>query len=221
MVHRTSAQDEILAMGSVFHWFEKRHVVLWMTGQERKRHKVTEYSLPRLVKKKLLKEVRWGRKKIYTAWAGRMHIEHGLVCSEALIRIIISKSDCTVISENEFRAQTFGVVAEWGIKYPNGKLLLFEYCTKDNVGRKGLVIRKANMYQASLPQIEEHFGAKAIVLFVLDTKETLAYVSDRRRHPFFYYVDLETFLRVPMGKQLSTPIYIWAGDGQKYALING
>lgn len=35
-----------------------------------------------------------------------------------------------------------------------------------------------------------------------------------------YFVDFNTFKSVPIGQQLSAPIYLWGGDGQPYPLRN-
>src|SRR6185503_16683779 len=75
-------------------------------------------------------------------------------------------------TEGEIIAERFfygcGVVPEWGIRYPNGKMLLYEFSTKSNFHFSGLMNGKLNAYRRNLEKIEEKFQAKAIVVFVLD-----------------------------------------------------
>lgn len=207
-----------MAAAGVLHWFTRVHLMLWFTGQRRKRVKWIEYNLPRMVAKRLLRESRHKGRKVYTAWSNPMHVEHGVVCSEALIRFVQANSNCTLISENACRTEKFGVVFEWAALYPNRTMLLFEYCTEDNAGRSGLVTRKVNLYRRHLDAIEAHFSAQALVLFVLDGKDALAHATENQGASFAYFVDLETFMSMKMGKQLTAPIYIWGADGRRYPI---
>ena len=78
--------------------------------------------------------------------------------------------------------------------------------------------------------IEEEFKVPAIVIFVLDVKRSLVQGFIERLYPTgepfyfndgepFYFTDYDTFKSVPIGKQLSEPIYIWQ-DGKEYPLIH-
>jgi len=81
-------------------------------------------------------------------------------------QIYRSRMDGEVIAERFFYG--LGSVPEWGIRYPNGKILLFEFSTKSNFLFSNLMNGKLSAYQRSLEKIEDKFQAKAIVLFVLD-----------------------------------------------------
>jgi len=81
--------------------------------------------------------------------------------------------------------------------------------------------KKADQYRSGIRSIEDYFEAKALVLFVLDVpqhsvKRTAQKLCSNGEQ--FYFVDLQTFMGVEIGKQLSAPIYIWGGDGEKYPL---
>ena len=118
-----------------------------------------------------------------------------------------------IIPERYFRG--FGIVPEWGIKYSES-LLLFEFCTRDNASRSGLVNQKVAMYQKNLPNIEERFGGQGTVLFVLDIpREKIKPTGE-----FCFFTDYETFKTVPYSQQLTASIYIWGGDGKTYPLRN-
>ncbi len=196
----------------------------------------------RLVKKGRLRSVFYGSKLIYAIprkgnvdeFSGLSKVVHGLACTEGLVRFYRSNLDGTVIAEKYFRS--FGSVPEWGIIYPNGKMLLFEFSTKSNFFFSGKMSGKLGAYKKNLDKIEERFKAKAIVVFVVDVpKETVerfvgslngrpACSASLRPegdtfplHPFFF-VDYATFKAVPIGNQLTAPIYIWGVDGKQYKL---
>ncbi|MCI0529403.1 MAG: hypothetical protein L0Y56_18340, partial [Nitrospira sp.] len=128
------------------------------------------YTVPRRTKGKrpvLLKEkVGYEPKVSEAAISGRNKIVHGLACTECLVRFWRSRMDGEIIAERYF--YRLGAVPEWGIRYPNGKLLLFEFCTESNFLHSNMVKGKINAYKRYLEKIEEKFQAKAIVLFVLD-----------------------------------------------------
>jgi hypothetical protein len=166
----------------------------------------------------LLKRVKLGKRYYFSSWSQPSHLKHGIICTRALLRFWAAKKRCRFVSENEYRQEKFGVVAEWGILYPTGKMLHFEYCTADYVGRNGLVKKKMNLYAKHLPSIEKHFGAQGVVLAVLDTKKALDYAMENLHTSFAYFVELKRFMSVPASRQLSSPIYIWAEDGKEYPL---
>ena len=131
-----------------------------------------------------------------------------------------------------------GAVPEWGIRYRNGKMLLFEFCTKSNFDFSNNMKGKLSAYQKHRKEIEAKFGAEAIVLFVIDIprEKVRRFVgsvgrevgSDGGVPPFpegdtfpfdpFLFTDYETFLKVPIGKQLITPIYLWSYDATTHPL---
>jgi len=247
----------------VFHWATKEHFVLWFTGGS-VRHRRTESLLHKLVQKDKLRCVKFGKRLVYTvprrtkgkiptlsheksayepgvseeAIAGKNKIVHGLACTEGLVRFWRSRMDGEIIAERYFYG--CGAVPEWGIRYPNGKMLLFEFCTESNFLFSNNMNGKLNAYQKHLEEIEEKFQAMAMVLFVIDVprgtveryvgslKRDVGSVADGRtsalpegdRFPFdpFFFTDYETFLKVSFGLQLIAPIYIWSHDGGEYPL---
>jgi hypothetical protein len=80
------------------------------------------------------------------------------------------------------------------------------------------VTRKVKLYAEHLPALEKHFKTQAVVLFVLDSKDALARATQELKAPFAYFVDLQTFLRVRLGRQLTAPVYIWGYDGKEYPI---
>ncbi|MCL4264783.1 MAG: hypothetical protein KJ069_16290 [Anaerolineae bacterium] len=216
---RKRTLQQFKEISNVFHWAEKRHYIWWFTGKDNGRHKFTEHNLPLLVEKGILKEHGWGKKKVYAAWGSPQHIEHGLACTECLMRFVVSDVDCTLIGEKHFAG--IGCKPEWGIKYPNDKLLVAEVSTLDNSTRSGLISRKVEAYRRYLANIESKFDAKAIVLFVIDLpreKVTRMVANYLDGDPIFF-VDFESFKEVALMHQLTAPIYIW-GDGNTYPLRN-
>jgi hypothetical protein len=114
-----------------------------------------------------------------------------------------------------------GAVPEWGIVYPNGTMLLCEFCTKDNFLFSGNVAGKLGAYTRNLGRIENRFGAKALVVFVVDVKQEILSRFLRSQSgnsgPYFF-CDYETFLKLPIGTALTEPIYLWSYDGKLYPL---
>lgn len=219
MQNLISPKRKILEMANVLHWFSYKDACFWFTGSEEERVKFLEDNLPEMVAEGLLKLVkRKSNKNYYTSWAQPAHLRHGLICSKSFLRIYAANPTGEAIGENEFRAQKFGVVPEWGIVYPNGTMILYEFCTADNAGRNGLVVKKTNFYRKYLDRIETHFDSKAIVVLLLDTKDALKHATASLGAHFAYYVDLQTFAKVKTGDHLTAPIYIWGGDGNKYPL---
>ena len=258
MARHTIPIDRYIEAAQVFHWFTKEHFILWFLGIL-KRHRRTESVLHKLVQKGKLRCVKFGKRLVYTvprrakgkrpvllkekpgyepklsedAIAGRNKIVHGLACTECLVRFYRSRTDGEIIAERYFYG--LGAVPEWGIRYPNGKLLLFEFCTESNFLYANMMKGKISAYQRHLEKIEERFLAKAIVLFVIDVprKTVEGFVGALRREdgslagaraegdsfPFnpFWFTDYQTFLGVPLGQQLAAPSYFWI-DGKEYPL---
>jgi len=260
MARHTIPIDRYIEAAQVFHWFTKEQIILWFLGFV-KRHRRTESVLLKLVRKGKLRCVKFGKRLVYTvprrtkgklpvllkekpgyeprmteaAIAGRNKIVHGLGCTECLVRFYRSKMDGEIIAERFFYG--LGAVPEWGIRYPNGKLLLLEYCTENNFLHSNMMKGKINAYIRYLEKIEEKFQANAIVVFVMDVprvkvknfvgtlKRDVGSVADASalhegdRFPFnpFFFTDYRTFLDVPFGQQLAAPIYFWM-DGKEYPL---
>jgi hypothetical protein len=170
------------------------------------------------------------------AVAGRNKIVHGLACTEALIRFWRSGMDGEIIAEKHFYG--CGAVPEWGIRYPNGKLLLFEFCTKSNFNFSNNMKGKLNAYRKHLEEIENKFSSQALVLFVIDIPRGKVerfvgslkrevgsaggvppplYEGDRFPFDPFWFVDYESFLKAPMGAQLDAKIYFYS-NGNVYPL---
>jgi hypothetical protein len=246
MTNNYSHSDLFLDWAEVFHWATKRHFLLAITGQAPKRHRRTEIVLRRLSQRKKLRVVRYGKKLIYALprktkkideFEAMSKIYHGLACTECLIRFYRSKMDGEIIAERFFRG--CGSVPEWGIRYPNKPMLLMEFSTKSNFLYTELMNGKINAYIRNLEAIEEKFQAKAVVVFVIDVSRTAVerFVGTLRREvgsvadgdtsalsegdsfPFnpFFFTDYRTFLSVPLGEQLTAPIYFWI-DGKEYPL---
>jgi hypothetical protein len=220
--------------------------------------------LPRLVQKDKLRCVRFGKRLVYTvprrtkgkkptlakekivyqagatekAVLGRNKIIHGLACTEGLVRFWRSDMDGEIIAERYFYG--CGAVPEWGLRYPNGKLLLYEFCTESNYLFSNNMKGKLNAYRNHLKDIEKKFESEAIVLFVLDIsrdrverfvgslKRDAGSVADGEASaPYdggsspdtpLFFTDYETFLKVPIGYQMTAPIYLWSYDGKAYPL---
>ncbi len=232
MPNVTIPLDSYLEAASVFPWATMRHYMLWFTGQTRTRHRRTETVLRRLVMAGKLRAVHYGKQLAYSAprksrgtkadeFAGLSKVVHGLACTECLVRFYRSRTDGTVIAERFFSG--LGAVPEWGILYPNATMLLFEFCTKDNFLFSGNIPGKMAAYRKSLETMEEHFGARAVVVFVVDVRRDVLgrYVTSRVRDegPYFF-ADYDTFLKVPIGQALYEPIYLWSLDGRPYPLSN-
>lgn len=263
MARKTIPLERYIEAAQVFHWATIEHFILWFMGRL-VRHRRTESALPKLVQKGRLRSVRFGKRLIYTvprrtkgkqpiykiekvsyepgaseaAIAGRNKIIHGLACTEALVRFWRSNMDGEIIAERFF--YRLGAVPEWGIRYSNGMMLLFEFCTESNFEFSNNMIGKINAYLKNLMNIQRKFGREAIVLFVIDVprERVERFVGNLRgnvgsvadgdpsasdegdRFPLtpFFFTDYESFLKVPIGEQLTTEIYIWSVDGKTYPL---
>jgi hypothetical protein len=247
MSRNTIPIEYYLDAAAVFHYATKEHFNLLLTGSSR-RNTRTEIVLLRLAKRRKLKAIKYGKKLVYVspqkAKGKNMDeveiypkIVHGLSCTEGLVRFWRARTDGEMIAERFFYG--CGIVPEWGIRYPNGKMLLFEFSTKSNFQFSGLMNGKLNAYRRNLEKIEGKFQAKAIVVFVLDVpratveryvgtlKRDVGSVADSEQSALyggdsfpsdpFYFVDYETFLKIPLGDQLKAQIYFWM-DGKEYLL---
>ena len=211
--------DKTYDVISIGHWWTKRQIVIFKTGKELARHKATEHSLPPLVRTKRVREAKWVKKKIYSVSGSSNHIYHGLCCTEILVRFVASRSGCEVIGEGRLRRDKNGVVPEFGIRYPQGTILLVEYCTTDNAKRYRLIPRKVNQYKKYLENLEATYNAQGVVVFIIDlpideVKQLAARYLEGLN--FIYFSSYESFLKVPLGSALYYPIYFMAngvGEG--------
>lgn len=227
--------DFYIGAAQVFHWATKRHFQLWFTGDESKRHRRTETVLRRLSTRGKLRSIFYGKQLIYAApknvkgktsdeLYGLSKVAHGLACTEGLVRFYRARTDGTVVAERFFYG--CGSVPEWGIVYPEGRMLLFEFCTKSNFLFSGKVKGKLQAYSKNLEKIERKFNAKARVVFVIDIEkemlerfvngERFAGTTDGPLSKVFFS-DYRSFKKVPIGQQLTAPIYFW-NDGKQYPL---
>lgn len=227
MTRHTITQKRYLEAAQLFHWATKDHYTLWFTGALQKRDRRTEAILPRLVKNKKLIAVKDGKPLVYTVPRRVrnpehfLKVEHGLGVTEGLIRFWWANMTGEIIEERFFYG--CGCVPEFGIRYPNKKILLFEFSTKSDCERSTKIMNKLAAYKKYLYQIEDKFNSEPLIVFVLDIpKEKISKLVDKVKPvdiPVFF-TDYETFKNVPIRRQLSTPIYIWGEDGKTYPLIN-
>jgi hypothetical protein len=243
MAKHTIPIEKYLKTAQVFHWATRRHYELWFWGERNKRDRRTESVLRKLEVGGKLRATWHDGHKVYsvprrvkgqTIDFEPTKVKHGVACTECLVRFWRSNTKGTVIAERFF--YSFGSVPEWGIVYPNGKMLLFEFCTHDNFRRAGLVRSKLTAYRKNLQKIEEHFQTKAVVVFVIEDEREVVerfvtgertagtaggvppvYDGDTFPEPF-YFTDYQTFLSAPVGSQLALPMYFWIGDGGLYPL---
>lgn len=198
----------------LFHWATSEHYRLWFTGKTAP-HKRTAVMLPRLVKNKELVAMSYEGRLVYAAkkYCKGVHfldlIEHGLGCTEGLVRLWRSDRGSYITPEAEFKGM--GSVPEWGLVYEKS-MLLYEFCTQDNF-RRHKVESKITQYRQSLPVIEERFKRKAMVVFVVDAlRPEIKELSLKFWEDPCYFTDYETFKSVPMGEQLVSRIYLWGGE---------
>lgn len=225
----TTTQEKCLNLAGVFHWAYMRHYVLMLTGSE-ERNKQIEIALPALVKKRVLVTIRYGKPFIYalprflTLVPGSeayypLNLVHGLWCTEALVRFARADLNHVLYPEDYFKSNKFGVVPEWGIKYGNGSVLLFEFSTASNFYLRGNVQSKITRYTKNVYKFTEKLGKEPAVIFVLDIprREVERFVKENNFDGQFFFTDALTFKSVPIGNQLTAPIYFWS-DGGEYPL---
>jgi hypothetical protein len=215
MSDHTIGQDLYLKVAQAFNnWAKAEHYVLWFTGSLERHHR-TETILPRLIKKGKLKCTPYHKILVYNVprltkgLYEEFQIEHGLGCTEGMVRFWLSNKNVTIVPERKFKFN--GIRPEWGMIFPNNKLLLYEFCTRNNATRSDVVKSKITRYQKVLDE-------KYIVLFVIDLPREKIQTFIDRSHPLgpFLFTDFTTFKSVPIGQQLSSPIYLWGEDGKTY-----
>lgn len=214
-------QEEYLKASQYFHWATKEHFILWLTGSL-KRHRRTEVMLPRLAKRYELNRERslfatkYGKRLVYSCprkirnSQHILRIEHGLGCTEVLTRFYISYKNVEVIEEREFRG--CGCIPESGLIYPNRTMFLFEFSTEHDFMYSNRINSKLLAYKNNLWKINERFKAQGVVIFVIDVQRERIekYLKDAPKVPA-YFTDYDSFKKVPIGQQLTAPIYLWEG----------
>ena len=209
---------DYLKAGQLFHWATIIHYILWFTGRLG-RHKRTEVMLPRLVREGRLRAIRYGKKLVYAVprvSKGQYHIEHGLACTEGLVRFWRSDMQGVVVAERFFRG--LGCIPEWGIIYDE-TILLYEYCSADQFSRGRKVKSKVVNYDQHQCAIEKKFSKSGIVVFVIDAprEKVEKWVARVKPSGPYFFTDYEAFTQVPIGQQLTADIYFWE-DGKAYPL---
>lgn len=212
-------QEKYLQAAEALHYATREHFLLWFTGKN-DRHGPTEKTLASLVKKGVLKSFRSGRPYIYctpdrfTPPFDKLH--HGLVCADALIAFLLADPTASVLSEKWLQGQKWGKYPEWGLVYSQSVLML-EFCTQDNISR-GQVQAKANFYAAARPALRASLAREPVILFLLESDISKA-GGYSQSYPGFYFVDIATFLSIPIKQHLTAPVYFWGGKG--YPLRHG
>ena len=222
----TISQKRYLEVAQVFHWATQDHFTMWFTGSTQ-RSKRTEAILPRLVKKGSLVSTKHGKKLVY-ACPRRVRrpgfflkVDHGLGCTEGLVRFWWSDMKAEIIQERFFYG--CGSVPEWGLRYNSGKMILYEYCTADNFSRRNVMKGKLASYRNNLESINKRFNRECIIIFVCDVPrdKVLNFVMNEKPAGLpVFFTDYEMFKRIGIGSQLIAPIYIWGEDGLAYSLVN-
>lgn len=208
-------------------WFEQKDLVEWLTGS-RKRLKVVEYHLPRLVANGKLTAIRYGKKLVYRInhpqLVGSSHLEHDLICTKLMIRLG-AHDEGAVVSELFFleEKEQFRCIPDWAVLYPS-MVLLCEFSTADNFRRTRLMCKKLKAYRQYLSRFTDYFENDVSVLFILDApKHKMKHFIQKHvvlNDTIFYFTNLETMLSVPKAELLTSPFYIWGGDGQEYSLTS-
>jgi hypothetical protein len=227
-------QEKYLEASQLFHWATKEHFIIWLTG-EVKRHRRTETILPRLASKWANKATRvrslfatqYGKRMIYACPRKVrdphhiLKIEHGLGCTEVLVRLWRSNMGGIVIEERHFTK--FGCVPEFGIWYPSSKMILAEFSTLNDFEFSNKMKSKLVAYKKHLWEINEKFKAESLLVIVIDVPRDRIQKFVLENRPIglpVYFVDFDSFKAMPIGQQLSAPIYIFGEDGKTYPLTD-
>jgi hypothetical protein len=149
-------------------------------------------------------------------------IEHGRAVTKEIIRFWRSSMrDSQMINKRDFKGS--GVVADWAFRFISSEhLLIGEHITKNYFYRTSALKLKIRKYSQSFETLKERFKAQAIsVLLVVDVPEkTLTLFIGRLKNidAEFFFTTYDALLSVEIGKQFSSPIYIWGRDGKRYPL---
>ena len=207
-----------LKKSQVFHFFTRTQAVRFFKGHSGQDKRI-QVLLPHSERKGKLK-ARWyqGRKVYVVPRKGRLNIDHGLACTECLVRIWRARPYGEVYPEKDFK--TYPMVPEWAIRYPNERMLLFEFSTADNSNRYALMKKKVDKYIENLHLIENDYQAKCTVLFVMDISKVKVekFVEGIIPADALFFINYRTFLTIHSNEVLTAPVYIWGGDGKTYPL---
>ena len=208
-------------------WFDQKDMAEWLIGA-RKRAKFVEYHLPKLVAQKKLIAVQFGRKLVYRVYRphnnGIHHLTHDLMCTKLIIRFG-NQNAGEIVSELFFleEKERFGCIPDWAVLY-SSMVLLCEFSTADNFRRTHIMSRKLQAYRKYLHRFINYFDTDVSVLFIFDAPRnkvrefaTIYAIPD---DPFFYFTDLTSLKEAPKAKLLTSPLYIWGGDGGSYTLTS-
>ena len=221
MSHTYISKKRFLRDLQILPWANIDQVNMWFYG-DMLRHRRTEYLVPRLREENALVVVRWGNRNIFTTPKHKYdtHYDHGLGVTEILIRLWRADMSSTIVPTRFFRG--LNCIPDGALKFGD-KLLLFEFCTADNVQQR--LNLKVERYRENIWGINEKFQAQSFVVFVLDVfREWITLFLSRKesaRCAFFYFTDFESFKTVPIGQQLKARIYIWGKDGKEDSLRDG
>jgi hypothetical protein len=238
MTKASISQQKYLEASQLFHWATIDHFNIWLYGSP-ERSRRSEVILPLLsrkwdnpdTRKRSLFSTTFGKRKVYTCprrvtrytseLGITLKIAHGLGVTECLVRLWRSNMKATVIEERFFYGSKCGSIPDIGLKYPSGKMILVEFTTKSNFERWGNIKNKLSHYRSNLWRIDEKFSSSSIILFVVDIprdklQKYLMEITPAGLPVFF--VDFDSFTSIPIGEQLSAPIYIWGEDGNSYPL---
>ncbi|MAU01488.1 MAG: hypothetical protein CL608_30475 [Anaerolineaceae bacterium] len=208
--------------------FTQKDMAEWLTGS-RRRKKFIEKQFPQLVTEKKLKAVRFGKKLVYRLNHPHLrnstsHLEHDLMCTKLIIRFGVQEIG-EIVSELFFLEQKklFGCVPDWAVLYPN-MVMLCEYSTADNFRRTKLMRGKLKAYRQHLFRFIDYFDNDVSVLFIFDAPrhKVKQFVLDNAvpNDRFAYFTDLTSVLQAPKPELLTTPLFIWGGDGQAKTLTS-
>jgi len=215
----TSTGERVMDLMDVAHWASKRQIQIGIRGYSSPRDSTLERFLKVREKNGKLRvtwmrDTKHGTIKVYAKPRKTKNFDpfnfenlyHGYCTTECLIRFLTAQEGVP-IEEKEFRG--YGRVPEFGVRYENGTLLLCEFSTKHDTRYSGKIRGKLGGYSQYLDKIEQDFDADAGVVFILDVSR--GELEDRLKRwdasgPL-WFVDYETFLKVPMGEALIAPIY--------------
>ena len=208
--HPTQAQYHAVFQ-TLSNWFFREHITLWFWGHDgnKIRDGRTERLLNRFRKNNDLQAFWWGYRWIYcikrvnSTRGDRTpdYVNHGVGCSEALVRFHISDRNSEILPN--FRLPN--IRPDGALKLSTGTTLLFEFCSYGNTLHR--LKEKIKAYKES--------GGDYLVVFILDVDPKD--VKKRAEGPF-YFTDYDTFKNVNYGQQIDAKIYTYGIDGITYSL---
>jgi hypothetical protein len=209
----TNSIDEYKNWGQKISWAYQEHYKM-LLKKETGRHRRTEQILPRMVDRGFLVSRRYGKKLAYVVpRLKNTSIEHGLGCTETLVRMWLSDQTGEIIPEKNFRGM--GSVADWGIRYDDS-MLLCEFSTENNFNGAKIIKTKITKYISNLKKYRRKYSVSfAAVLFVIDVPRERVENFTKRNvpSPEFLFTDYASYKAVPVGNQLYEWIY-FCEDGQ-------